>query len=136
MFSLKTNGLRTARSALVGAVTVAATVATLGGPAAAKPVPIDYNKCPDFHLCLFKAQFFGGSGPVQQPEQTTACVTLRNSSNNNATTSIINATDHRYYVYDGETCNGSPMATIFARTANDNIGPANNDRISSFKRIG
>jgi hypothetical protein len=122
-------------AALIGVATAAASVAAFGAPAAAKPVPIDYNKCPDFHICLFQAQYFGGSSPVQQPEQTVACVRMTGSANN-TTTSIINATDHRYYVYDSSNCTGSAMATIFARTANDNIGPANNDRISSFKRIG
>lgn len=64
---------------------------------------------------------------------TNNCINLPTNMNNK-TTAIVNKSYREYYVYDGANCT-TYMAKIFARTANDNIGPANNDRITSFRRV-
>ncbi len=110
----------------LGAVTLAA-----ASPAEAAPVPIGSAPCA-VQLCFYNGQGFTAGG-VAYNVATNSCINLPSAANNQ-TTSIVNKSYRDYYVYDGAGCT-SYMARIFARTANDNIGPANNDRISSFRRV-
>lgn len=120
-------------------ITATAFIAVLvpgSSPAAAAPVPIPANKCDDnLSLCFYSADKFRGTEYGFWVE-TSNCHNFNVLGGSNTATSIINPSWLQYYVYDSSNCTGSPMATIYARTANDNIGPANNDRISSFRTTG
>jgi hypothetical protein len=114
--------------------TILATLAAsfvLAPGAHAAPVPVDSAPCPD-QICFWDGARFTVAVASYYVD-TNNCINIIPSLNNK-TTAIVNKSSREYYVYDGAGC-ASYMAKIFARTANDNIGSGNNDRISSFKRV-
>jgi hypothetical protein len=117
--------------ALIGMTALTGTAAQ-AAPAA--PVPIPSNKCVNWDLCFYAAQGFGGS--AYETRVTGSSCRQFVLGGDNTTTSIINRSGIQFYVYDASNCTGTPLGTIYAHTANDNIGPANNDRISSWKTTG
>jgi len=130
---------RHARKGLIAAFAVAligmsALVDTPAQAAPAAPVPIPSNKCVNWDLCFYSAQGFGGSAYETRVTGSTCRKFVL--GDDNTTTSIINRSGIEFYVYDASNCTGTPLGKIFAHTANDNIGPANNDRISSWKTTG
>lgn len=108
------------------AVTVAAV------PASAAPVPIGSAPGAEGNLAFYPAAGFGGQPYGWRYDTLNGCFDVP-SGINNRTTAIVNKSPAVFDVYDGAGCR-TRLGTILARTANDNIGSANNDRITSLRR--
>jgi Peptidase inhibitor family I36 len=116
---------------IAGAMAAAGALAVM--PAAwAAPVPLSQAPCPDRKICFYEASNFGLRVESHYQEEQ-GCINLGYLSNR--TTSIANKTYLDWDVYDSANCTSSSrMALVYARTANNNIGSANNDRITSIRR--
>jgi hypothetical protein len=121
--------------AMLGTVIVGQTAA-MARPS--NPVPVDSVTCtPSMvqgEICFWDAQFFRGLwfSPVF-PDPGPMCQAVPGFLRNSIT-SIANPSHNQYDVFQSTNCSGSRLAVIFPRTANDNIGPATNDRINSVRR--
>jgi hypothetical protein len=134
------------RSTTVGRTAAAAALLTgtilfaVTSPAGAAPVPIVPDRCGFSPLLCFhdSAGFAGAPGGTQEgwnPPSINNYNCHNLTTVNNKTTAIQNASYNEFWVYDAANCSGVPMAKIYARTANDRISPAHDNRISSFKRV-
>jgi hypothetical protein len=121
------------RRGLMAAFVAVAAILSLAPGAQAKPVPVGTAPC-ELQLCFWDGQLFDTHfDHVAFTVNTNNCINLPPAMNNK-TTAIVNKSSREYNVYDGANCT-TLIAKIFARTANDNIGSGNNDRITSFSRI-
>jgi hypothetical protein len=118
-------------AAIILGGSVAVSSLFLSSPAAqADPVPIGQAPCAENHLCFYKDKGFKHL-LIQFPAMNVQCITL-GVGTSNETTAIVNKTRLDWFVYDRGKCFADDkLGTIFARTANDKIGAAN-DQISSF----
>ncbi|RZU50171.1 peptidase inhibitor family I36 [Krasilnikovia cinnamomea] len=130
-FATMTNIKRGIAAVAAGAV---AGVLTFGSAAYARPVPVTDSPCTDEHICFYAGENFARPAQSENAVDDNGypCHNM-SSALNNKTTSIANFTHFQFYVYDNGGCTGSPLATIYAMSANTNIGRANNDRITSFR---
>ncbi len=124
-------GIRAGAAALfVSAVGVLA----MASPAAAAPVPVTSTPCMDNYLCLFENRGFTGHR-LDTYVNRQGCVTL-DVRMNNRVSSYANRTFRDYYVWDNNTCSGTPLARVAARTADNAVGPLVDNRIGSFRQVG
>lgn len=104
--------------------------------APAAPVPIGSAPCPSgIELCLYGGVNFGGT--VQyvdleaRPIPDDGCYARPFGA---SVGSAVNKSTHDFYVYDSGGCSGTPWGRIYARSANDNLGP-NGSRLHSVRVI-
>jgi len=121
--------------ALIVALMSVGLFAVPASAAPAAPTPIPSNKCEgSVTICFYSAQGYGGTEyAFSVATNDTGCKNFEVLGGSNTATSIINLSYGAFYVYDSSSCT-TLLGTVYARTANDNIGPANNDKISSFRR--
>lgn len=101
--------------------------------AAAPVVPIPSGECLSDTICFYAQPNFG-LGFTFDFKPNNQCKNLPPYMDN-LTVSIINTSRYAYKVYDGRNCTNQ-IATVYARTANDRIAPAHQNRISSYITIG
>jgi hypothetical protein len=117
-------------TAIILGGSVAVSSLFLSSPAAqADPWPIGQAPCAEGALCFYKDKGFEHLLLEVPPTNARQCITLGEGASNE-TTAIVNKTRIDWLVYDKGNCTGD-LGRIFALTANDKIGAAN-DKISSF----
>jgi hypothetical protein len=119
--------------ALIAASMVTPAAAAEADPFA--PVPVDSAPCPRGNdLCYYSQTNFGGAydGANTSNLSVGQCVGLIFASQSVA--SIVNKSTHNIYVYSGSSCT-TRLATVYARTANDEINLATGGQITHYKLI-